>query len=172
MLWYLLGEILLGVAATLLIRRYLFFLVWVRGRSMRPTLQGGELLLGLRYRGRDIRRGDIVICRLPKRETGGRKTAGAKKLLIKRVIGLPGEELRIESGQVYIDGSALAEDYIRPTQFGNMDVRRLGPDEYFVMGDNRLASRDSRSFGPVQRSNILGRCTRTLFPLKKRGRIG
>jgi len=152
----LLYELILGVVLALLIRKYLLFLVLVRGRSMQPTLQGGEVLLGLRYGRREVRRGDIVICRLEK----------IKPLLIKRVIALPGESIRIEEGQVYIDDMPLNEPYIRAAGLRKMDVCSLGTGEYFVMGDNRLASQDSRRLGPARRRDIQGRCVRVLLPLK------
>jgi signal peptidase I len=98
-------------------------------------------------------------------------TAG--ELLIKRVIGLPGERVTIRGGRVYIDGSLLDEPYVldyctSPSCDGEW---QLGPDEYFVLGDNRRHSLDSHSFGPVQRAAIKGIARASYWPLYDAGLI-
>ena len=77
-------------------------------------------------------------------------------LLVKRVVGLPGEEILIDRGEIYIDGKALAEPYVVFHDQRSMSRLEIPPDTIFVMGDNRPASGDSRSFGPVPRTNLLG----------------
>jgi signal peptidase I len=87
--------------------------------------------------------------------------------LIKRVIGLPGDTIEIRDNQVYVNGNLLNEPYINepgltsPNQYGNVT---LGPDEYFVMGDNRNRSRDSRAFGPINREHIIGEALVRYWP--------
>jgi len=79
------------------------------------------------------------------------------------VIGLPGETIEINAGVVYIDGRPLHEPYAR-LSFGDIPSRRLGSDEYFVMGDNRGNSKDSRIFGPIDRDSIVGRAWIIYWP--------
>lgn len=152
------AELALGVALALLIRRFWFVLVLVKGNSMKNTLQSGEVMFARRVRGGNVQRGDIVICRID----------GVKPLLVKRIIGMPGESVRIEAGDVYIEENALEEAYAVKSAFHCMPELRLGPDEFFVLGDNRPVSRDSRRLGPVRRENIIARGRRVCFPLKDR----
>lgn len=122
----------------------------VDGASMEPTFSTSErvivdrvtMLLG------GPSRGDVIVLDSPRQD----------ELLIKRVIGLPGEMVMVQAGRVSINGTLLEEPYVRefctyPSCDGTWE---LGPDEYFVLGDNRSHSLDSRSFGPVQRSAIKG----------------
>jgi signal peptidase I len=83
--------------------------------------------------------------------------------LIKRVIGLPGETIEISAGVVYIDGRPLNEPYARLST-GDSPSRRLSADEYFIMGDNRANSKDSRLFGPIPRDSIVGRAWIIYWP--------
>src|SRR5215207_2510163 len=121
----------LGMALALLLGSW-FILVPVRahGPSMTPTYGDGQLLLvnRLAYRfGREIRRGDVVAITL----------AGGKAVLVKRVIALPGERIRIDEGQVVVDDLPLEEPYCVYRLAWNIAEVRLGPDEVFVIGDNR-----------------------------------
>ena len=122
----------------------------VDGASMEPTFSTSErvivdrvtMLLG------GPSRGDVIVLDSPRQD----------ELLIKRVIGLPGETVTVQAGRVSINGTLLEEPYVRefctyPSCDGTWE---LGPDEYFVLGDNRSHSLDSHSFGPVQRSAIKG----------------
>ena len=156
------AEIVLAVVLALLIRRYFFLFVLVKGRSMRPTLEDGDVMFVLRYRGQPVRRGDVVICRFPQ----------SKHMLVKRVVALPGETVSIEDGRACIDGTPLEEPYARIFPQQRMDARGLEAGEYFVLGDNRLASRDSRSLGPLHAENIYGRCAAVILPLRRRKRLG
>jgi signal peptidase I len=107
-------------------------------------------------------RGDIVVL----------KDDAENKLLIKRVIGLPGEEIHLQEGKVYIDSKELQPDYTSfPTYSYTQDTWKLPEGEYFVMGDNRERSRDSRSedVGLVQRTNIIGKAVFRIWPLNKLG---
>lgn len=162
-LWMRIGvEIAVGVVLALVLRRYVCLLTYVQGKSMMDTLQGGEVLFALRYGlVKEIRRFDVVICRYPDR----------KGYFIKRVIGLPGEMISMEEDRVFIDGEALEENFQRRKTLRKMEEMELGADEYFVMGDNRPISRDSRRVGPLKKSQIIARCCAVVFPLKKMGRL-
>lgn len=134
-------------------REYVFTMVEVDGPSMSPTLIHGERLLMHRWplHFRQPVRGDVVAL--------GPFSGG--DLLVKRIIALPGETIQVIDQGVYVNGHLLEEAYLGPTrttyttQFGQEPVQ-LAPDEYFVLGDNRGNSEDSRTFGPVQRSTLLG----------------
>lgn len=140
----------------------------VSGASMVPTFDDRNYLIvdELSYHFGDPKRGDVIVFHPPGQERG--------IYYIKRVIGLPGETVKIESGTVYIineehpDGFALTEPYISSAT-GETMSRTLGEHEYFVMGDNRPASSDSRSWGTLPEKNIVGRALLRLMPLKSIG---
>lgn len=122
----------------------------VDGASMQPNFHTSERLIVDRVSllfGAPAR-GDVVVLDSPR----------ADELLLKRVIGLPGETVTLQDGRVYIDGELLEEDYVAEfcTYSSCNGVWRLGPDQYFVLGDNRTHSLDSHSFGPVARDAIIG----------------
>ncbi len=134
----------------------------VVGTSMEPNFSGGEYLIvdELSYHLHNPNRGDVVIFRPP---------LDQKVFYIKRVIGLPNETLEIRNDKIIIknasnlEGFQLDESYIKYQGEKNMTVT-LGPDQYFVMGDNRPVSYDSRSWGPVSRNEIVGRAFLRLLP--------
>lgn len=129
----------------------------VEGSSMEPNFHNGQRLFVSRvaYMLDKPARGDVVVIRNPKREDG--------EDLIKRVIGLPGETVTIEFGEVYINGQLISEPYIE-TPENHSGEFVLGPDEYFVLGDNRTNSRDSYDFGPITREKIVGRAWISYWP--------
>ncbi|MDY5219211.1 MAG: signal peptidase I [Eubacteriales bacterium] len=151
-----------GVLLALLLRFFVCMLVRVKGRSMQDTLHNGDFMLALRYGlfGR-IRRFDVVICRYP----------GRKGHFVKRVVGLPGERVSMTEGALYINGAEVTEDFPLRRSLRGFDERTLGPDEYFVMGDNRPCSSDSRRVGPIHRRAILARVCCVFLPLRRRQRI-
>ena len=155
-------EAAVGVLLALLLRRFVCMLVRVKGKSMMDTLHNGDFMLALRYGlfGR-IRRFDVVICRYP----------GRKGHFVKRVVGLPGERVSMTEGALYINGAEVTEDFPLRRSLRGFDERTLGPDEYFVMGDNRPCSSDSRRVGPIHRRAILARVCCVFLPLRRRQRI-
>jgi signal peptidase I len=152
------GTIVPAVVIALLIHVFLAQATRVYGQSMQPNLHTNERLvvekLGYRFHG--PRRGDVVVLHDP---TGG------SELLIKRVIGLPGERVTIADGRVFIDGVAIDEPYLNQDTESSGRSWLVPPLQVFVMGDNRQASRDSRSFGPVGRDQIIGRALFRYWPL-------
>ena len=142
----------------------------VNGHSMDTTLANGENLImdKLSYHFSDPERFDIVIFPGPKEE--------GEQYFIKRVIGLPGETVQIIDGYVYINGALLDEHYgneVMNNPGQAADPITLGPDEYFVLGDNRNNSQDSRSanVGVIHRDELLGRAWIRIWPLDKFGVI-
>jgi signal peptidase I len=131
--------------------------VVVEGPSMRPTLISGEWIVVNRaaYKVGAPRRGDVVVFLPP--------TDAQTDDLIKRVIGLPGETVETRGGNVWIDGRRLEEPYILGTT-STEGQWRLGPDELFVMGDNRGLSLDSRTFGPISMDKVVGKALFIYWP--------
>ncbi|OGR38322.1 MAG: signal peptidase I [Desulfovibrionales bacterium GWA2_65_9] len=129
-----------------------FFPVYtVSQTSMRPTLRTGDRLRSQALGQRDIiRRGQLVVFEYPSEHS---------LIFVKRVVGLPGEVVEVEDGLVYINGDPIDEGYYavrnRASKSLDMPAARLAPDEYYVLGDNRYASFDSRSYGPVNRARML-----------------
>lgn len=158
-------------AAALLLRAFVVAPYYIPSGSMEPTLHGCKgcnddhvLVDKLSYRMHDIRRGDVVVFHRPK------AWKVSDKVLIKRVIGLPGDVLTVRKGTVYVDGLALEEPYLNPachgvtTNFPRKPVT-VADGQAFVMGDNRCDSSDSRRFGPISDSSVIGRAFVTIWPL-------
>ena len=155
-------EIAIGALLALLLRRFVCMLVRVKGRSMMDTLQNGEFMLALRYGlFGGIRRFDVVICRYP----------GRKGYFVKRIVGLPGERVAMTEGVLCINGEAVDEDFPLRETLRGFEERTLGAEEYFVMGDNRPCSHDSRRIGPIHRSAIVARVCCVFWPLRRCRRI-
>ncbi len=139
----------------------------VRGDSMRPSFRDGDLLVvNVReYRRSAPRRGDVAVVRDPREP---------ERHELKRVVGLAGEEVRLEDGLLHVDGAVLEEPYLAglPSTLG-LETRRwsLGPDEYFVMGDDRVRSTDSREYGPVRADLLVGRAWLRCWPPRRWGRV-
>lgn len=140
----------------------------VSGDSMVNTFQSGQYLIvdQVSYHFNDPARGDVIIFRYPK---------DPSKFFIKRVIGVPGDTIKIEDAQVTIineehpDGVVLDEPYVRSMEPAPVFEEELGDREYFVMGDNRDQSSDSRSWGVLQEERIVGRAYLRLFPPQTMG---
>ncbi len=139
----------------------------VDGDSMLPALADKEWVLAVRPRfpWNRLRRGDVVVVKHP---------VWVKRTYLKRIVGLPNEEIRLQGGRVYVDGSLLEERYLSPCGGdGGSDSRDwwTGSEEFFVLGDNRGDSQDSRAFGPVARQLIMGRVWLRCWPRRAWGRI-
>lgn len=161
------------LAAVLCIRQFIGCAAVVKGRSMLSTLHPRDVMLAVRppLLYRHIRRGNIVLCSYPGRYW--RNLRFVPQTFVKRVVGLPGETIEIADGVVLIDGNPLSEPYLDPAHCRfrrSMPPRVLGADEYFVMGDNRDNSNDSRSVGALKRSAIHARVAKVLFRLPARKR--
>lgn len=163
--------VIISLAIILPVRYFLIQPFYVKGASMEPNFYDHEYLIidEISYRFGEPQRGDIVVFRYPN---------DPRQFFIKRVIGLPGERVVVSGGTVtvfddaYPDGWHLDENTYLGTEFtpGTDDVQ-LGDDEYFLMGDNRSASLDSRTFGPVRRSFIVGRAWLRGWPPEKIGTL-
>lgn len=161
--WREYAETVMGaVVLALLIMTFVGRAFTVDGPSMLPTLQSGERLLidKLTYRFRDPAHGEIVVFRYPR---------DPSHYFIKRVIGVPGDRVAISSGQVYVNGVRLNESYVNSLTLGADRVYDVPPDSYFVLGDNRNNSQDSRSpfVGYVPRSLIIGRAIVRYWPINR-----
>ena len=129
----------------------------VQGVSMHPSFENEELLLTekVSYRFSSPNRGDVIVFEAP---------IERKADFIKRIIGIPGDTVKIVDGNVYINSVKLDENYIMGTTEGDKTFT-LGESEYFVLGDNRTASSDSRVFGPIKKNAIRGKVLVVYWPL-------
>lgn len=135
----------------------------VEGASMEPTYHTGERLL-VSTRLYELHRGDVVVLKPPSQQ--------ADRELIKRVIGLPGDRVTVRGGRVWVNGQQLAEPYVHGAGTacaGRWCDLTLGREEYYVLGDNRANSADSRFFGPVRRDAVRGKALFTTFPFEDFG---
>lgn len=154
------GEVVETIVLTLVIFFVIQLLVRnfrVVGTSMEPNLHNGQYLIidKVSYRLGSPQFGDVVVFEPPNRPGED---------YVKRIIGLPGQVVEIRNGQVFVDDQAVHEPFIvRPGSY-TMDARRVGPDEFFVLGDNRNSSSDSHSWGMVPRANIVGRAWISYWP--------
>ena len=159
-------DLLVSLAISAFIIIFLYQPVKVEGTSMMPGLEDQERIFVNKfvYRWEPIQRGDIVVFRYP-RDTS--------KSYIKRVIGVAGDHIRIENGQVFVNNEALDEDYV-PSEYA--DARSypevvVPRNSYFVLGDHRTMSNDSRDFGPVNERYIYGKAVFGYWPMEKLGRL-
>ena len=149
------------VAAGLAVRRARLEPMLVNGGSMRPTLAPGQRI-AVAPLVRPPGRGDLVVL-----------APGGDLEVVKRVVGLPGERVRLGAGGLEVDGRAVPEPYLAggPGGSGELDLR-LGPAQYLVLGDHRAASTDGRDFGPVGADALLGRVRFAYWPPRRLGRRG
>jgi signal peptidase I len=159
-----LRDLLISVVVSFFIITFLYQPVKVEGTSMAPQLHDQDRLFinKFAYDFEKIERDDVVVFYYP------RDTA---KSYIKRVIGLPGDMVRIDDGQVFVNGKPIDEPYV-PTRFRDvrsMDAFQVPAGEYFVMGDHRSISSDSRDFGPVARKLIYGKAAFVYWPREEMG---
>ena len=151
------------IFALLFLMVYVVSVTQVVGDSMSDTLTDGEVLLlnKAKYRFFDVERGDVIAF-----------SYEDTKYLIKRVIGLPGDNVSIRDNKVYINGEYYPEDYVTKYDDKDFDLQEIGYDEvpegmYFVLGDNRNNSLDSRKIGLIKKEDIIGKVTLRFFPITK-----
>jgi signal peptidase I len=163
-LW--LRDLFVSAAASVLIITFLYQPVRVEGTSMLPRLEDSDRLFINKfvYHISAIERGDVVVFHYPR---------DPEKSYIKRVIALPGDKIWIAQGEVWVNGKPLTEGYV-PDEY--RDTRSMAemivpPDRYFMMGDHRSISSDSREFGPVERSLIYGKAVFIYWPAKDAGAV-
>ncbi len=161
-LW--LRDLLMSTAVSLLIITFVYQPVRVEGTSMMPRLENSDRLFINKfiYHFSAIKRGDVVVFHYPR---------DPEKSYIKRVIALPGDRIQIISGRVWLNGKPLSELYVPARYRDNrsMALMTVPPGYYFVMGDHRSISDDSRDFGPVKRSLIYGKAVFIYWPAKDAG---
>ena len=169
--WETIKVVVISLAIILPIRYYLVQPFFVKGASMEPSFEDGDYLLidEISYRFSEPARGDVIVFRYPEDRS---------QFFIKRIIGLPSETIEVKNNKVIIynaestDGFTLVEDYLDTNQetHGNL-LMRLDNNEYFVLGDNRLASSDSRRWGPVNKTLITGKAFLRAWPFNKFDKI-
>lgn len=160
--------VLFSAAIIIPIRYFLIQPFYVKGASMEPNFFDHEYLIidEISYRFRTPERGEIVVFRYPR---------DPSQYFIKRVVGLPGETIEITGGHIILytvehpNGNVLEESYITEELTNGKIKTTLGQDEYYLLGDNRDESLDSRSFGPVKRPSIIGRVWVRGLPLSRAG---
>jgi signal peptidase I len=159
-----LRDLIVSVAVSTFIIIFLYQPVRVEGTSMLPMLEDQDRLFinKLAYRVGEIQRGDVVVFLYPHDH---------QKSYIKRVIALPGDDLKIEHGHVFVNGKELVEKYVPPRFEDDRSLPETAvPDhEYFVMGDHRSISSDSRDFGPVDKDLIYGKAAFVYWPMEQVG---
>ena len=139
-----------------LLRTFIITPVRVDGDSMKQTLKNGDILL--LYKLGNVKRNDIIVLHEEK----------DNEKIIKRVIGMPGDTVAIKNGEIYINDKVIKDTYAYG-ETGDYNKITLDSDEYFILGDNRLISKDSRYFGPIKESEIKGKIIFRLFPFTKIG---
>ncbi len=161
-------DLFVSVILAILVILFLYQPVKVEGTSMMPSLVDQERIFINKFVYRfglgNIERGDMVVFWFPGDTT---------KSYIKRVIGLPGDTVEVKDGQVYVNGKALSEGYV-PKEYRDHSVYpqyKIGKDEYFVLGDHRSSSNDSRAWGTVPRQYIYGKAVFVYWPLQKIGML-
>ena len=142
------------IVAVLLIRTFIITPVTVDGPSMEETLHSRDIMLLTKFNKNNLNRYDIIVFNRNKTK------------LVKRIIALPNETIKCENGKIYINGEEMSNEYGYGENFDFQEVK-LKNDEYFVMGDNRGNSLDSRAFGPVYKSQILGKTSLIIFPITR-----
>jgi signal peptidase I len=159
-------DLMFSVVIAIVIILFLYQPVKVEGTSMMPSLVDQERIFINKFVYRlglgDIGRGDTVVFHYPSDTT---------KSYIKRVIGLPGDTIAIDEGRVYVNGNALDEAYV-PDEYRDRQTIprvRVPEDHYYVLGDHRSSSNDSRTWGPVPRQYIYGKAVFVYWPIEKMG---
>ncbi|MGO9872590.1 MAG: signal peptidase I [Acidimicrobiia bacterium] len=160
------GLVVLALIIALLIKTFLFQAFYIPSESMVPTLKVHDRVLvnKLSYKLHDVHRGDIIVFKAPPGSDPGIDD------LVKRVVGLPGETVSGHGGHVYINNKELPEPYLPQGMYtSDFAPVKIPPNSYWVMGDNRINSKDSRVFGTITKSKIVGRVFVRIWPLSRLG---
>jgi signal peptidase I len=159
-------DLLISLAISCFIIIFLYQPVKVEGTSMMPSLDDQERIFVNKfvYRWEPIQREDVIVFRYPR---------DPSKSFIKRVIAIGGDHVRIDGGQVYVNGEALDEDYVPRAYADSRSYMEIvvPQDHYFVLGDHRSLSNDSRDFGPVPENLVFGKAVFGYWPIDKMGRV-
>ena len=148
----------------IVIKTFIAQLFWIPSRSMEPVLLINDRIIVTKfsYWDKEPQRGDIIVFRFPK---------DTSKHLVKRVIGLGGENICIRDNKVYINGTLLDEPYIKNEKYQDFGPVVVPNGHYFVLGDNRDSSEDSRSWGYVPARLVVGKVQYRYWPLSRAGKI-
>jgi len=167
--WEVFKVVVISLAIIIPVRYFLIKPFYVKGASMEPNFYDNEYLIidEISYRFNEPVRGDIIVLNDPSQNN---------QYFIKRIVGLPGERIKIEDGQIYVfnqqypAGKSLKENYLSSgvQTKGDIDIS-LNQGEYYILGDNRPSSLDSRFFGQIERQAIVGRVLLRGWPLNKAG---
>ncbi|MEW6072613.1 MAG: signal peptidase I [Planctomycetota bacterium] len=162
--WRFLGDGARVTFAALVLYALFFNLSVVRGTSMAPGIQDGDRILvePWSYLLGEVERGDVVVLRSP---------LDPRIDYVKRVIGVPGDRIALAGGRVWVNGAPLEEPYVAEVDPASLYVGTVGKGEYFVLGDNRPRSSDSREFGLVPAAHLRGRVDLRLWPPSRMGWI-
>lgn len=147
------------VIIIIILKIFVFNFILVKGDSMNPKYKNNDFMFlnKIIYSFKPIRREEVIVLKYRNND------------LIKRVIGLPNDKIKVENGKLYINNKEVKENYINSyTASYDFDEITLKDNEYFVMGDNRYNSYDSRNFGTIMKNNIIGRVEFRIFPFDKR----
>ena len=147
------------VIIIIILKIFVFNFILVKGDSMNPKYKNNDFMFlnKIIYSFKPIRRGEVIVLKYKNND------------LIKRIIGLPNDKIKVENGKLYINNKEYYENYINSyTASYDFDEITLKDNEYFVMGDNRYNSYDSRNFGTIMKNNIIGRVEFRIFPFDKR----
>lgn len=161
-------DLLLALVIAALVILFIYQPVEVEGTSMMPALADQERIFvnkfAYRFGFEEIQRGDTVVFLFP---------GDQSKSYIKRVIGVPGDTVKIDQGVVYVNGRRLEESYVPPAYRDRQSLAELkvAPGSYFVLGDHRSSSNDSRNWGAVPRGSIYGKAAFVYWPLDKMGPV-
>ena len=180
------GLLLTALVIAVVIKTFLLQPFWIPSESMLPTIEVNDRVMvnKLAYRWGEPQRGDVVVFRDPREEqieesipeavirsvleAVGVRTRGDEDL-IKRVVGLPGETIEVRDNHVLVNGAPIEETYLPEVFMPDEPPITVGPDEVFVMGDNRDASFDSRRFGAIPLDDLVGEAFVTIWPISHVG---
>lgn len=154
-------SVVIAVLLAVIIRIFIFQPFWIPSESMVPNLQIGDRIIvsKLNYHFTEPKRGDIMVFKFPR---------DPSRDFVKRTIGISGDTVEVRNSQLYINGEKVAENYLpNGLQFGEYGPFKVPSDSYFMMGDNRNLSQDSRAWGVLPKDNIVGKAVLIYWPLNR-----